>query len=171
MTTGGRRVLLMLDEFAALGHLPIIQKLWGVTRDYRVQMMPVFQDLPQLKSLYKERWETILGMAGVVQSFRAGDLTTAEWMSKRSPTTTALALNYNYGTGQSGGGGRSLNSGSSLNQIEQPSIRPHDMFGLPDEYTVVWLAGEKNPMMLYMPHLEQLTLLNSRALRNPYYFG
>ena len=27
----------------ALGHLPMIQRLWAVTRDYRVQMWPVFQ--------------------------------------------------------------------------------------------------------------------------------
>lgn len=170
MTTGGRRVLLMLDEFAALGHLSIVQKLWGVTRDYRVQMMPVFQDLPQLKSLYADRWETILGMAGVVQSFRAGDMTTAEWVSKRSPTTTAVALSYNQGTGQSQGG-LSSNSGLNRSQISQPTIRPHDMFGLPNEYTVAWLAGERNPTLLYMPHLEQLTRLKARSLPNPYYRG
>jgi type IV secretion system protein VirD4 len=170
MTTGGRRVLLILDEFAALGHLSIVQKLWGVTRDYRVQMMPVFQDLPQLKSLYSERWETILGMAGVVQSFRTGDMTTAEWVSKRSPATTAVALSYNQGTGQSQGGASS-NIGLSSNQISRPTILPHDMFGLPNEYTVAWLAGERNPTLLYMPHLEQLTRLKARALPNPYYQG
>jgi type IV secretion system protein VirD4 len=170
MTTGGRRVLLMLDEFAALGHLTIVQKLWGVTRDYRVQMMPVFQDLPQLKSLYSERWETILGMAGVVQSFRAGDITTAEWVSKRSPTTTDVALGYNQGSGQSQGGSSS-NSGLSETQISRPTIRPDFMFGLPNEYTVAWLAGERNPMLIYMPHLEQLTRLKARALPNPYYRG
>ena len=170
MTTGGRRVLLMLDEFAALGHLSIVQKLWGVTRDYRVQMLPVFQDLPQLKSLYSERWETILGMAGVVQSFRAGDMTTAEWVSKRSPTTTAVALSYSQGAGQSQGGASS-NSGLSSNQIERPTIRAHDMFGLSNEYTVAWFAGQKNPSLLYMPHLDQLTLLKSRSLPNPYYRG
>jgi type IV secretion system protein VirD4 len=170
MTTGGRRVLLMLDEFAALGHLTIVQKLWGVTRDYRVQMMPVFQDLPQLKSLYAERWETILGMAGVVQSFRAGDMTTAEWVSKRSPTTTAVALSYNHGTGQSQGGASS-STGLSSNQISKPMILPQDMFGLSNEYTVAWFAGERNPSLLYMPHLDQLTLLKSRSLPNPYYQG
>ena len=48
LTAGGRRVLLMLDEFAALGHLKICEQLFGVTRDYRVQMWPVFQNIPQL---------------------------------------------------------------------------------------------------------------------------
>jgi hypothetical protein len=45
------------------------------------------------------------------------------------------------------------------------------MFGLPDELTITWFAGKKNPTMLYMPHLEQLTRLKALALPNPYYHG
>jgi type IV secretory pathway TraG/TraD family ATPase VirD4 len=133
-------------------------------------MLPVLQDLPQLKGLYPERWETILGMAGVVQTFRAGDLTTAEWVSKRSPTTTDTVLGFNQGTGHAASGS-SKNMGSSTNQIERPTIRPHDMFELPDENTVVFFAGKKNPARLHMPHFTDLPHLKTRALKNPYWHG
>ena len=45
----------------------------------------------QLKALYKERWESFLANAGVVQGFTPNDLTTADWMSRRAGQTTLLA--------------------------------------------------------------------------------
>jgi type IV secretion system protein VirD4 len=170
MTAGGRRVLLMLDEFAALGHLSIIQKLFGVTRDYGVQIWPVFQDLPQLKGLYPERWETLLGMAGVVQSFRTGDLTTAEWLSKRSGTMTAMAAGSSTGQGQSEAG-RSTNSGDSRNPVPRPTVFAQDIFGWPDGYTLAWFAGERKPLRVFAPHYRQVRSFRDRALPNPYYEG
>jgi type IV secretion system protein VirD4 len=164
MTVGGRTVLMMLDEFAALGHLSIVQKLFGVTRDYKVQMWPVFQDLPQLKHLYPERWETLLGMAGVVQSFRAGDLTTADWISKRSGTGTAVAMAYSENAGNS-----NSSTGMNRTQIALPRISSDFTFGLPDEFTIAYFAGLNKPSIVYAPHLDQLPRLHARALPNPYY--
>ena len=66
--------------------------------------MPVLQDLNQLKALYKERWETFLANAGVVMGFAPSDLTTAEWMSRRSGDTTIVAKGYNHGDSSNPGG-------------------------------------------------------------------
>jgi type IV secretion system protein VirD4 len=170
LTAGGRRVLLMLDEFAALGHLSIVERLFGVTRDYGVQMWPVFQDLPQLKSLYAQRWETILGMAGVVQSFRAGDLTTAEWLSKRAGNMTDVAVSYNQGRGSSGGGSNS-NSGMSYQQIQRPTVWPEQMFGVQDGYMLAWFAGQQKPFIMFAPMFNAVRSFAERALPNPYYVG
>ena len=68
-TPGGLRTLFMLDEFAQLGHLAPIEDAFGLVRGYGVQLWPVLQDLNQLKALYKDRWETFVGNAGVVQGF------------------------------------------------------------------------------------------------------
>jgi type IV secretion system protein VirD4 len=168
MTAGGRRVLFMLDEFAALGHLSIIQKLFSVTRDYRVQLMPVLQGLEQLSKLYPDRWNTMLGSAGVVQSFRATDKVTAEWFSKRSPPRTVTALGYNEGSGLTQSGMNS-NSGLNFNQIEKPTIQPHQMFGMPDNQSIAYFMGCANPGIFVMPHLKQMKLQWARALKNPYY--
>jgi type IV secretion system protein VirD4 len=62
-------VLLMLDEFAALGHVQMIEKNMALMRGYGVKLWIVLQDLAQLKTLYKDRWESFIGNAGLMQSF------------------------------------------------------------------------------------------------------
>ena len=41
-----------------------------------------------MKALYKDRWETFLGNAGVLQFFGNADLSTLEWISKRCGKVT-----------------------------------------------------------------------------------
>lgn len=50
-------VLFMLDEFAQLGPMPVIENNLALMRGYGLKLWPVFQDLAQAKALYKERWE------------------------------------------------------------------------------------------------------------------
>jgi hypothetical protein len=45
---------------------------------HKLQITGICQDLPQLKALYKERWESFLANAGVVQGFTPNDLTMAD---------------------------------------------------------------------------------------------
>lgn len=169
LTPGGRRVVMLLDEFAALGHLPIVERLFGVVRDYRIQMMPVFQSLVQLKGLYKERWEMLLGMAGVVQSFAAGDLTTAEWLSKRSGETTVVASGFNQGVGHNARGDNQT-QGLSYQQSRQPFILPQQFFGMQDGHTIAFLKGTEKPVALFSPMFNNVTSLAARALPNPYFY-
>lgn len=85
---GGCPVLFVLDEFAALGHMREIEDAAGQIAGFGVKLWPILQDLGQLKALYKERWETFMGNAGILQFFGNNDLTTLEWISKRLGTTT-----------------------------------------------------------------------------------
>jgi type IV secretion system protein VirD4 len=84
----GCPVLFVLDEFASLGHMRQIEDAAGQIAGYGVKLWHVLQDLGQLKALYKERWETFMGNAGILQFFGNNDLTTLEWVSKRLGTTT-----------------------------------------------------------------------------------
>ncbi len=84
----GCPVLFIMDEFAALGHMKTIEDAAGQIAGYGVKLWPILQDLGQLKALYKERWETFMGNAGVLQFFGNNDLTTLEWVSKRLGSTT-----------------------------------------------------------------------------------
>jgi len=86
----GCPVLFVLDEFAALGPMRQIEDAAGQIAGYGVKLWPILQDLGQLKALYKDRWETFMGNAGVLQFFGNNDLTTLEWVSKRLGTTTLL---------------------------------------------------------------------------------
>ena len=88
----GCPVLFVLDEFASLGHMRQIEDAAGQIAGYGVKLWPILQDLGQLKALYKERWETFMGNAGVLQFFGNNDLTTLEWVSKRLGSTTIEQL-------------------------------------------------------------------------------
>jgi len=88
-------VLMCLDEFAVLGTMKAIEDAAGQIAGLGVKLWPIIQDLGQLKALYKNRWETFLGNAGVVQFFGNSDLTTLEWIEKRLGKTTIISESNN----------------------------------------------------------------------------
>lgn len=81
-------VLFLMDEFAVLDHLPSIEKAAGQIAGFNVLLWPILQDLSQLKSIYKDRWETFMGNAGLLQFFGNNDVTTLDYISKRLGKTT-----------------------------------------------------------------------------------
>ncbi len=101
----GCPVLFVLDEFASLGHMRQIEDAAGQIAGYGVKLWPILQDLGQLKALYKERWETFMGNAGILQFFGNNDLTTLEWVSKRLGTTTIEQVSSSMVTPDAAGKG------------------------------------------------------------------
>jgi type IV secretion system protein VirD4 len=85
-------VLFLMDEFAILDHLTSIEKAAGQIAGFGVKLWPILQDLTQLKSIYKDRWETFMGNAGLMQFFGNNDLTTLEYLSKRVGKTSVLQV-------------------------------------------------------------------------------
>jgi type IV secretion system protein VirD4 len=84
-TLGARvPVLFMLDEFAQLGRLEVIEQNINLIREYGVKLWPILQDLPQLKTHYPNRWDSFISAAGIRHLFAAQDLTTLEYFSKLS---------------------------------------------------------------------------------------
>ena len=75
-------VLFCLDEFPVLGYMPQLEEAAGQLAGFGVRLWPIIQDLTQLQALYKGRWETFIGNAGVLQFFGISDLTTLEYVSK-----------------------------------------------------------------------------------------
>lgn len=119
----GRPVLFILDEFAALGRLEVIEKAAGLMAGYGVKLWPILQDLGQIKRHYRESWETFVGNAGVLQFFGNTDLTTLEWISKRMGQievsretigrSTATTTGRTKSQGQTVSEGWSLSSGTA----------------------------------------------------------
>lgn len=167
---GGKRTTLLIDEMAALGHLAPLEDAFGLVRGYRVQIAAIFQDLSQLKALYKERWETFVANAGAVFAFGPNDLTTAEWMSKRAGQTTVLAKGVSTSEGKSTSG-PSQNSGISDQQIARPLYLPHELIGLEEGMGMLWLAGMANGIRFFAPQYAQIEACNAQADRNPYWEG
>lgn len=129
----GHPVLFVLDEFAALGRLEAIEKAAGLMAGYGVKLMPVLQDLGQLKRHYKESWETFLGNAGVLQFFANSDLTTLEWLSKRMGqveliretrgSSEAATTGLSRSQSQTESGGWSKSSGVTRGQSDMAELQ------------------------------------------------
>lgn len=77
-----KEALFVLDEFAALGRLKVVEDAYGLMAGYGVKIWAILQDLSQAQDLYKQRWATMIANAGVVQIFGISDLNTAEYFSR-----------------------------------------------------------------------------------------
>jgi type IV secretion system protein VirD4 len=164
---GGLRTLLMIDEMAALGHLAPLEDAFGLVRGYRVQIAGYLQDMAQLKALYKERWESFLANAGVIQSFAPNDLTTADWLSKRSGQTTIVTKGLSDSTSESPTG-QTLGSSENWNQIGRARWLPHDLIGFKQGTGVLYLAGLGHGVRFTAPAYYNIDLCERRGLPNPY---
>jgi type IV secretion system protein VirD4 len=83
-------VLLLLEEFAALEHMPVIERAAGFMAGFGVRLWTILQDLGQLKGQYRDSWETFIGNAGIIQVFGNMDLATTGHLSKMLGNATVL---------------------------------------------------------------------------------
>lgn len=128
-------VLMCLDEFATLGTMKTLEDAAGQIAGLGCKLWPILQDLGQLKSLYKDRWETFMGNAGVLQFFGNSDMQTLEWISKRLGDTTIQTMNQS----QPGYNERALQgaTGQSFNQHVHKLMTPEEVsrfFGRDDKF-------------------------------------
>jgi type IV secretion system protein VirD4 len=131
-------VLLMLDEFAQLGHMEVIQDNYALMRGFGVKLWTIWQDLNQAKRLYKEQWETFISNAGIVQTFAPQDLTTREYLSKLS----GERIIWHSKTSTSGNlalrGGLSVGSSQSEVHIVERVMKPHELAALDQDEAVLF---------------------------------
>jgi type IV secretion system protein VirD4 len=135
-------VMLMLDEFANLGHLPMIENTMALMRGYGVKMWSVFQDLSQLKAIYGARWESFISNAGVVQAFAPQDIQTAAYLSERSGLTAREHSNWSWS-------GRAPSFSGS--QQGMPLLLPQAVRGLGDGETVIFSHVANGPVRAFLP--------------------
>ena len=75
-------VLMVLDEFAGLKKMEVIEEAVAQSAGHGVKLFFVLQSLEQLKALYKDNWETFLGNSGLKVFFNLGDNFSREYVSK-----------------------------------------------------------------------------------------
>ena len=78
----GCRVLMVLDEFAGLKRMEIIENAVAQIAGFGVKMFFVLQSLEQLKGTYKDHWETFLANSGLKICFNLEDHFSREYVSK-----------------------------------------------------------------------------------------
>lgn len=71
-----------LDEFANVGRIPNFDRLIATIRSRRVSVSVILQTIAQLKTMYRDSWETIVGNCDSVLFLGGNEQSTTEWLSK-----------------------------------------------------------------------------------------
>ena len=150
---GGRgkyRVLTILDEFAQIGHLDILENAAAAAAGRGVQLWPVLQNIPQLKKDYGEVWETFLSASDVQIFMTPREQTSADYISKWIGQRTVMTAGQSV---QNSGHLGANKESDTLGQAGQPLIRPDEISKL-----------GKHEAIIIGPHH---TVID--ALRRPYF--
>lgn len=92
----------MLDEFANVGRIPSFERLIATIRSRGISASIIIQNLAQLKTMYKDGWETILGNCDSILFLGGNEQTTTEWISKRLGKATIDTKDHSESKGRSG---------------------------------------------------------------------
>ena len=113
-------VCFMLDELATLGHLGTVENAIGLAAGYGVQLVTVFQDTAQMRDLYKGRWASFIGNAGVRALFSLDDYDTAHYWSQfvgAHLVESASQQQNVYG----------VSTGQNINENMRPLLSPEEI--------------------------------------------
>ena len=121
-------MLFILDEFAALGHFQLIEEASAYMAGYGIKLVPVDQNIGQIKKHYGQNWETFLANAGAIVAWSLNDQETEEYIAKRLGRFLAversISSSQNYGTkGIMGSGSEQGSSTGESQSIKDWPVR------------------------------------------------
>ncbi len=134
----GRRVLLMLDEFAQLGRLDFFEHALAYIRGYRIKACLVAQSLNQIAQTYGEH-SSILDNAHVRVAFACNDERTAKRISDMLGVTTETRSQMNYaGSRMAPWLGHTM---VSRQEVPRPLLTPGEVMQLPPDEALILTGG------------------------------
>lgn len=189
--SGNHRVTVFLDEFAALGPLPMIEQGFGLIAGYGVTLWPFLQSLVQLQKLYPQSWETFIENAGAVTVSNVNANTTAEYFSKRACRHKVVKISKARGGGTSrgegtsanlndrggGGAGSSQNLGHSRNwsesvqEVDEDALSTAAIIGADRDSLFLFFDGQVTPELVKKAFYDRDSILRKRADENPMHTG
>lgn len=95
-------VRFMLDEFPNIGQIPDFEKMVATMRSREISVSIIIQNLAQLKTLYKDSWESITGNCDSLLFLGGQEQSTLEYISKRFGKMTIETKTWNRTRGSRG---------------------------------------------------------------------
>ena len=128
-------VLFMLDELATLERMQPVEDAVGLARGYGVQVWSIFQDLGQMKDIYKERASSFIGNSGLRLFFGVQEYETAKYVSDTLGTQTIEVERMQ--------GGQVVDT-----QYEGRNLlNPDEVMRLPQDVMITFIPAQ-NPLIL-----------------------
>ena len=110
----GHRILMVLDEFAGLKRMEVIENAAAQIAGYGVKMWFVLQTLGQLKDIYKENWQTFLANSGLQLFAQVDDEFTKKYVSEALGETEVVRRTQSFNQSEGVSSGTSMNAGMGL---------------------------------------------------------
>lgn len=160
---GGRlptHVHFVMDEFANVALPDEFDKLLSTMRSREISVSIILQNLAQLKALYKDSWESIVGNCDVFLYLGGNEQSTHKYVSELLGKETIDTNTYGQSKGRSGS--YSINYQQSGREL----LTPDEVRLLDNRYALLFIRGEypvqddkydllKHPNILYTADGEQ----------------
>ena len=127
-STNKHKMLMLLDEFASLGKLKIIEESIAFLAGYGISLYIIVQDIAQLTSAYGKD-ESISSNCHILSAFQPLKVDTAEYLSKRTGTTTVV--NKKASWSRKGIITFDSNVTDSIDEVQRPLATADEIMNMP----------------------------------------
>ena len=141
-------VLFVLDEVAHLGRVEAIERAVTLLRGFGIRLFFAFQSIGQVREVYGDKADVILGNIGTQQYFSVNDYASAEAISNRIGETTISIQSVNRSTSRSRPtesvgpnsqpGTVSTTTSTNYSDIGRKLIRPEEIMTLDEDVSLLF---------------------------------
>lgn len=134
-------LLLMLDEFPAIGNIPYVKEAAGYIAGYKIQLLTIFQNVSQLNEIYGEQGrKTLLANHSCKVVFAPNEQDDAEYFSREIAYITTKSVAESRNTRET-----YVSQGKSKSEAKRALMLPQELKQLPFKNEIILLNGE-NPI-------------------------
>ena len=127
----------LMDEFANVALPDEFDKLLSTMRSRQIFVSIIIQNLAQIKALYKDAWESIVGNCDELYYFGGNEQSTHKFMSEYLGKETLDTNTYGKSSGKSG------NYSTNYQQAGRELLTPDEVRLLDNDYSLLFIRGER----------------------------
>lgn len=127
----------LMDEFANVALPDEFDKLLSTMRSRLIFISIIIQNLAQIKGLYKDSWESIVGNCDTLYYLGGNEQSTHKFMSEYLGKETLDTNTYGKSSGRSG------NYSTNYQQAGRELLTPDEVRLLDNDYGLLFIRGER----------------------------
>lgn len=127
----------LMDEFANVALPDEFDKLLSTMRSRLIFVSIIIQNLAQIKGLYKDSWESIVGNCDTLYYLGGNEQSTHKFMSEYLGKETLYTNTYGKSSGRSG------NYSTNYQQAGRELLTPDEVRLLDNDYGLLFIRGER----------------------------
>lgn len=128
-------VRFLLDEFANIGEIPEFTKKLATMRKYDISCSIILQNLAQIKTMYEDDWQTILGNCDSFLFLGGQEYETVEYISKELGNATITVKDNSFSHG------KSKSASNSFKQTKRELMTPDELMKLRNDECILLIRG------------------------------